>query len=85
MTNDDADVLAALRTDTRVFTVAELDEIIEEIFTDDTKPMNDEMIDAAILRRAELLGEDTTPKGLQAQYEKIAYKYLRRSLGLAEK
>lgn len=77
-------LMNALRAGTPAFTIAELDGLIEREFTDSSKVMDVELIDAAILRRTLLLGEDTTPEGLQMQYTKIAYKYLRYSLGLPE-
>lgn len=77
-------LLLALQDEKHAFTSAELEDIIERAFCDDAVPLNPELVDAAIYRLAVLAGEPPTPQNLQQRYTQTAYRYLRRSLGLAD-
>ena len=79
------ELLAALHDEAQSFTAEQLEHIIEKAFCDDSVPLSPKLVDAAVYRLIVLAGEQPTPENLQKGYTKVAYKYLRRSLGLPEK
>lgn len=76
---------AALTDPHHHFTTAELQAIIERQFTDDTLVLDSELVDMAVERLLILeLGTAPSQEQRQAKFEEVAYRYLRRSLGLPE-